>query len=152
MKSIVCVLVVIVLLGCESFHLVCMPFKIHRSYAGIARRSDLFVNNVLLPTSELITVGDYAAELERAVGPEIYTPIFRAGLFLFVSGIASALVAAFIISNSDSWDDIETEFQAGKEAQLISNDFENAPINEQKKKLERSGENLVENELKNIDV
>ncbi len=32
-------------------------------------------------------VGDFATEIENAVGSEIYGPIFRAGLFLFVRSV-----------------------------------------------------------------
>ncbi|KAJ1414919.1 hypothetical protein B484DRAFT_454702 [Ochromonadaceae sp. CCMP2298] len=74
-----------------------------------------------IATSQLVAVGDYAAEIEGSVGSEIYGPIFKAGLFIFASGLVSSFVAAFIVSSSDSWDDLELEFQAGKEAQFIDN-------------------------------
>lgn len=36
--------------------------------------------------SVLISVADYAAEIvEKSVGTDVYTPIFKAGLFLFLS-------------------------------------------------------------------
>ena len=75
-------------------------------------------------SSIIVAVGDYAAEIEAAtVGTEVYTPIFQAGLFIFLSGFISAIIAAFIISKSNSWDDIENEFQLGKEAQLIKSEL-----------------------------
>ena len=68
----------------------------------------------------LAAAPDYAAEIENAVvGEEIYGPIFRAGLFLFASGLVSVAIAAFIINNSESWEGLEDEFQQGKEAQFI---------------------------------
>jgi hypothetical protein len=79
--------------------------------------------NMIVDHSALIAVGDYAAEIEKAVGTEVYTPIFKAGLFLFVSGIVSAFVAAFIISKSDSWEGLNDEFERGKESKLIASDI-----------------------------
>lgn len=73
-------------------------------------------------SSALLSVGDYAAEIEGAVGSEIYGPIFKAGLFIFVSGLVSAVIAAFLISKGGSWDDLEAEFDRGKQAQLIEVD------------------------------
>ena len=50
-------------------------------------------------SSFLVAMGDYAAEIEKnVVGEEVYGPIFKAGLFLFLSGLISAFVSAFIIS------------------------------------------------------
>ena len=54
--------------------------------------------------SFFISVGDYAAEIEQATGTEIYGPIMRAGIFIFISGFISAFLAAFIVSKSDSWE------------------------------------------------
>jgi hypothetical protein len=65
---------------------------------------------------------DYSAEIENAVGTEIYTPIFKAGLGLFASGILAAVAAAFIISNADTYDGLAEEFERGKVKQLISMD------------------------------
>lgn len=61
----------------------------------------------------LLAVGDYATEIENSVGSEIYSPIFKAGLFIFISGLVSAFLAAFIVSKADSWDGLEEEFQLG---------------------------------------
>jgi hypothetical protein len=36
-------------------------------------------------------------------------------------GLVSSFIAGAIVSASDSWDDLELEFQAGKEAQFIDN-------------------------------
>ena len=73
-------------------------------------------------TTALIAVGDYAAEIENAVGEEIYSPIFKSGLLLFGSGVISAFIAAFIVSKSDAWDDLGNEFEQGKIKQLIELD------------------------------
>lgn len=70
-------------------------------------------------TQFLSVAADYTAEIENAVGEEIYGPIFKAGLFIFVSGLVSSAVVAFIVSKSNSWEGLEEEFQRGKEAQLI---------------------------------
>lgn len=61
----------------------------------------------------ILAVGDYATEIENSVGSEIYAPIFKAGLFIFISGLVSAFLAAFIVSKADSWDGLEEEFQLG---------------------------------------
>ena len=75
----------------------------------------------LFKSSQLIAVAaDYAAEIENAVGVEIYEPIFKAGLFIFFSGLVSSLVVAFIVSKSNTWEGLEDEFQKGKEAQFIA--------------------------------
>ena len=83
--------------------------------------------NMFPDSSVLIAVGDYASEIENAVGTEIYSPIFKAGLILFASGLISAFIAAFIISKSDSWEELGNEFERGKIAQLI--DLEPIPAN-----------------------
>jgi hypothetical protein len=71
-------------------------------------------------TSVLLSVNaDYASEIENAVGEEVYGPIFKAGIFIFASGLVSAAIVAFIVSYRDSWDDLGDEIVAGKEAQLI---------------------------------
>ena len=69
-------------------------------------------------SSSFVTMGDYAGEIENAVGEEIYSPIFKAGIFLFASGIVSAIATAFIVSKSNSWESLEEEFEKGKVAQL----------------------------------
>lgn len=77
-------------------------------------------NMQIMKSSQIIAVAaDYASEIENSVGSEIYGPIFKAGLFIFVSGIVSSLVVAFIVSSSNSWEALEDEFQKGKEAQFI---------------------------------
>lgn len=73
-------------------------------------------------TSQFISVmADPAAEIEAAVGEEIYGPIFKAGIFIFASGLVSAFIAAAIVSSRDSWDDLDSEFEQGKMKQLIDN-------------------------------
>lgn len=73
-----------------------------------------------MSSSHLIAVAaDYAAEIENAVGVEVYGPIFKAGIFIFISGIISSVVVAFIVTKSNSWEALEEEFTKGKEAQFI---------------------------------
>ena len=69
--------------------------------------------------STIVSVGDFSQEIESAVGPEIYGPIFRAGLLLFGSGLVSVVIASAIISKSGSWEELALEFDKGKESQLI---------------------------------
>ena len=73
-------------------------------------------------TTALIAVGDYAAEIEKATGEEIYSPIFKSGLILFGSGMISAFIAAFIVAKSNSWEALGEEFDEGKMKQLIELD------------------------------
>eukprot|EP01031_Cornospumella_fuschlensis_P036587 gene36587-44382_t len=68
--------------------------------------------------SELVAIGDFAAEIEKATGPEIYGPIFKAGLFLFLSGIVSAVIASVIVIQSDAWDELDAQFESGEAAQV----------------------------------
>ena len=77
-------------------------------------------------SSQLVAAGgaDYASEIENAVGEEIYGPIFKAGVFLFVSGVVAAFGVAFIVSKSDSWNELQDEFDMGKQKQLIPSDAE----------------------------
>eukprot|EP01031_Cornospumella_fuschlensis_P037649 gene37649-45734_t len=46
--------------------------------------------------SELVAIGDFAAEIEKATGPEIYGPIFKA----------------------DAWDELDAQFESGEAAQV----------------------------------
>lgn len=74
----------------------------------------------LSTSSFILSTADFAAEIvEKSVGTEVYTPIFQAGIFLIGSGVVSCIIAVLIISKSDSWNDLELEFQKGKEKQLI---------------------------------
>ena len=86
------------------------------------RAPNLQLNSFVDISSALIAVGDYAAEIERGVGEEIYAPIFKSGLVLFGSGLISAFMAAIIIAKSDSWEELGLEFERGKVAQLIELD------------------------------
>jgi hypothetical protein len=107
--------------------------------SSLSSHSDLF------SFSSLVAVGDYAVEIEKATGTEIYGPIMRAGVFIFISGFISAFLAAFIVSKADSWEGtpncnvnppnptliftpelfhepetgLSEEFERGKEAQLV---------------------------------
>ena len=92
----------------------------------LARSTKLHVSFLDHATSQFIAAGgaDYASEIENAVGEEIYGPIFKAGLFLFGSGIVAAFGVAFIVSKSDTWNELESEFDDGKKKQLIVSDAE----------------------------
>ena len=106
-------------------------------------RSHQFLSNTFS-----VTVGDYAAEIEKATGTEIYGPIMQAGVFLFISGFISAFIAAFIISKSNSWEGLAEEFEAGKQAQL--DEFEKKSENT---KLDLSAAAYGgENEMKQLQV
>ena len=101
----------------------------------------------------LIAVGDYAAEIEKTFGTEVYTPIFRAGLFLFISGLVSAFIAALIISKANSWDDLYAEFERGKESKLIESEL--SPSSEKKIQSEEpssSSSSEVLQEVKDLDL
>jgi hypothetical protein len=89
---------------------------------GTRSASKLRLNSFVDISSTLIAIGDYAAEIEKGVGEEIYAPIFKSGLVLFGSGLISAFMAAAIIAKSDSWEELGLEFERGKIAQLIELD------------------------------
>lgn len=73
--------------------------------------------------SMILSAMDYAAEVIQNTGSkEDYGPVFRAGLFLFASGIISTFIAAFIITKSNSWDGLVDELERGKEAKLDNYD------------------------------
>jgi len=83
------------------------------------------------PTLLVSAALDYSAEIENAVGTEVYTPIFKAGLTLFASGILTAFAAAFIISKADTFGDLADEFEQGKKTQLIASSMINDDENKQ---------------------
>lgn len=91
-------------------------------FKGNSGTSNLRLNSFVDISSALIAIGDYAAEIEKGVGEEIYAPIFKSGLVLFGSGLISAFMAAAIIAKSDSWEELGLEFERGKIAQLIELD------------------------------
>ncbi len=103
--------------------------------------------------SLLLTVGDYAAEIEKStVGEEVYGPIFKAGLFLFLSGVISAFIAAAIVTKAGTWESLKDEFDEGKRSQYIYSELENREQNK-----EEVNEKPVEkpddaNNVKDIDL
>jgi hypothetical protein len=117
MKTWLCVLLVWAVCSTEAF----------RPRAALSRpRATSTTTSTALPAfgATLLESAalDYSAEIENAVGTEIYTPIFKAGLGLFASGILAAVAAAFIISKADTYDGLAEEFERGKVKQLISMD------------------------------
>jgi hypothetical protein len=114
-RVLICFLLFVTKVSCFLTQTVCKRFP-------RVTHKQAYLNDL---SSTLIAVGDYATEIENAVGTEIYTPIFKAGLFLFLSGLISAFIAAFIISKSNSWDDLNDEFERGKESQLIVSELLN---------------------------
>lgn len=91
---------------------------------------------------------DFATEIvESTVTDDIYGPIFKAGLFLFLSGIVSTIIAASIISKSNTWESLNAEFESGKENQL--REMSQASIN-QEGKVETSVNQSDEQEKKDI--
>ena len=91
----------------------------------IRSQSSTQLHSFVDSTTALIAMGDYAAEIEKATGTEIYSPIFKSGLLLFASGLISAFIAAFIVAKSNSWEALGTEFDEGKMKQLIELDANN---------------------------
>ena len=113
-----------VLVGLQTIHAF-RPLPLSRGkFVRVERSSMVQVSGVLdHVSSQIVAAGaDYASEIENAVGEEIYGPIFKAGIFLFASGIVAAFGVAFIVSKSDSWNDLEVEFDEGKKKQLIVSD------------------------------
>ena len=88
----------------------------------IRQQSSTQLHSFTDATTALIAIGDYAAEIEKATGTEIYSPIFKSGLLLFASGLISAFIAAFIVAKSNSWEALGVEFDEGKMKQLIELD------------------------------
>lgn len=105
-------------------------------------------------SSAILSAGvaaDYATEIENAVGEEVYGPIFKAGIFIFASGLFSAGVTAFIVSNRDSWNDLDEELERGKEAQLIGKPQEAQYMNDASDLVEGSPVE-VEAEMDDLDL
>lgn len=105
-------------------------------------------------TSSFVAVADYAAEIEGSVGTEIYGPIFRAGLFLFFSGIVSAFIAAAIITKSNSFAALGEEFDLGKQSQLIESNMETqaVPRKEPQADIKSIDDSAILNEIKDLDL
>ena len=94
------------------------------SYSINAKNRIVFNNNHLIGNRNDITrlkvSADFATEIvESTVTDDIYGPIFKAGLFLFLSGIVSTIIAASIVSKSNTWESLNEEFEKGKENQLM---------------------------------
>lgn len=137
------------------------PIRANIKTLSLARKSSS--KAMIIDQTVLIAVGDYASEIESAVGTEVYSPIFKAGLFLFVSGIVSAFIAAFIISKSDTWDGLNDEFERGKMSKLIASDMKSesdpdtkaAPsaksVREEAPQMVSSGSGVLD-EVKDLDL
>lgn len=89
--------------------------------------TDAFQNNLEVSTSSLIqtstlltaVTADFAAQIEEAVGPEVYRPIFLYGIFLGFSGLFVCALAALVIVKFNLQDELNRQFDEGKQAQLI---------------------------------
>ena len=95
--------------GVLSFHLKPAMLRSNikiRKCNVVSKSSSLLAFSIDHISTTFVAVGDYAAEIEGAVGEEIYGPIFKAGIFIFLSGFISAFIAAAIISKSESWEDL----------------------------------------------
>jgi hypothetical protein len=99
------------------------PSSSSKSAISVRHKTSL---NSIEAFSALVAMGDYAAEIEKGVGEEIYAPIFKSGLVLFGSGLISAFMAVIIIVKSNSWEELGLEFERGKEGQLIK--LEERPV------------------------
>ena len=86
------------------------------------------------------------------MGSEIYAPIFRAGLFLVLSGFLSALVAGLIVNSTDSWDELGLEFEKGKEAQLIPEALPETAAESQTRLTQESLDAKGSDEMKYLDL
>ena len=122
------------------------------SYSINAKNRIIFNNNHLISNRNDITrlkvSADFATEIvESTVTDDIYGPIFKAGLFLFLSGIVSTIIAASIVSKSNTWESLNEEFEKGKENQLMQ--MSEASIKEQGK-IENSVNQSNEQEKKDI--
>ena len=89
--------------------------------------TDALQNNLEVPTSSLIqasslltaVTADFAAQIEEAVGPEVYRPIFLYGIFLGFSGLIVCGIAALLITKFNLQEELNRQFDEGKQAQLI---------------------------------
>lgn len=90
--------------------------------------------------SALSVSADYASEIQSAVGPEIYGPIFKAGIFLFLSGFISSFIVAYMITKYNLWDSLASEFQEGEQLEGI------------RTSTEVSNKQTNVEELKNLDI
>jgi len=122
------------------------------SYSINAKNRIILKNNHLISNRNDITrlkvSADFATEIvESTVTDDIYGPIFKAGLFLFLSGIVSTIIAASIVSKSNTWELLNEEFEKGKENQLMQ--MSEASIKEEGK-IETSFNQSNEQEKKDI--
>jgi hypothetical protein len=107
-----------------SFLILIGLISLSLSYSINAKNRIIFNNNHLISNRNDITrlkvSADFATEIvESTVTDDIYGPIFKAGLFLFLSGIVSTIIAASIVSKSNTWESLNEEFEKGKENQLM---------------------------------
>lgn len=129
------------------------------TFASISKAPPLYWRQLQHKSSRLqpLAVVDYAAEIENAVGTEIYSPIFQSGLLLFASGVISSVIAAFLVNSFGSWEEIENDFEAGKQSQLIDKVTSQSPQTTQKMHIEPTTEKTEigttsTEELKDIDI
>eukprot|EP01039_Chlorochromonas_danica_P009726 gene9726-10760_t len=152
LQGVIFCFIICFLARCEGFKPFSKPLGAINSISVDKRLRNANIPVRMLP-SELIAMGDYANEIERATGPEIYGPIFRAGLLLFASGVISACITTFLVVKFDKWKDLEDEFKAGKESQLA--DMKKSEEEAAKKKassLFDQKEPELSEQLKNLDL
>ena len=71
----------------------------------------------------------------------------KAGVLIFVSGFVSAFLAAFIVSRSDAWYGLATEFEEGKQAKLVDIDTLEGESMQHSSSLVSSNLSVVSNQL-----
>ena len=139
-------LLLITLVGLVSLTLT-LSYSINGKNRIIINNNRIIKNN-RNEFSKLKVSADFATEIvESTVTDEIYGPIFKAGLFLFLSGIVSTIIAASIVSKANTWELLNEEFEKGKESQLIQ--MSEASIKEEVK-IETSINQSNESEKKDV--
>ena len=80
------------------------------------------LNPLLLSNSFYIAESaDFAEQIIEKVGPEVYRPIFLSGILLGFTGVIAAALAAVLVSQFNLGEELNRQFDEGKEAQLVQN-------------------------------
>lgn len=79
------------------------------------------MNGIRTPHTTFLTAAsaDFAEQIIEKVGPEVYRPIFMSGILLGFIGIGACALLAFVIAKFDLSEQLNRQFEEGKEAQLI---------------------------------